>query len=106
MSLQVTARTNGDDTPDGDAVRRVIGTVGVGSPLFGIERVLKTIGRDLDERELLDDPVEYTETVEVRLVPKRSAARTRTRVLQGTVCDVTCCASNSKWLAGLQHCVL
>jgi len=60
----VTARTNGDGSPDGDAVRRVVGTVGVASPLFGIERVLKVVGKDLDSRDLLEDPAEYMEAVE------------------------------------------
>jgi hypothetical protein len=39
---------------DGDAVRRAIGTVGVGSPLFGIDKILKTVGLDLDARDELD----------------------------------------------------
>ena len=39
---------------DGDAVRRASGTVGVGSPLFGIDKILKTVGLDLDARDELD----------------------------------------------------
>ena len=49
---------------DGDAVRRIVGTVGVGSPLFGIEKVLRTVGDDLDSREVVD-LIEFTEQTDV-----------------------------------------
>jgi hypothetical protein len=47
---------------DGDAVRRVVGTVGVGSPLFGLEKVLRIVGDDLDKNgEQSFDWIQYTE---------------------------------------------
>ena len=36
---------------DGDAVRRASGTGGVGSPLFGSDKILKTVGLALDARD-------------------------------------------------------
>ena len=49
---------------DGDAVRRVVGTVGVGSPLFRLSKTLRTVGEDLDRRELVDI-VQYMELSDV-----------------------------------------
>ena len=58
---EVTKTTNG--AIDGDAVRRVVGTVGVSSPLFQHEKVLKTVGKSLDERDMIDI-VDFTEATD------------------------------------------
>ena len=49
------------DAIDGDAVRRAIGSVGTTSPLFGLDKVLRVVGRDLDETAKNFDLIDFTE---------------------------------------------
>ena len=57
------------DAIDGDAVRRVVGSVGTSSPLFGVDKVLKIVGSDLDARGAVDfiDFTELSDEVVVKL---------------------------------------
>ena len=57
------------DAIDGDAVRRVVGSVGTSSPLFGVDKVLKIVGSDLDAKGAVDfiDFTELSDEVVVKL---------------------------------------
>ena len=57
------------DAIDGDAVRRVVGSVGTSSPLFGVDKVLKIVGSDLDANGKVDfiDFTELSDEVVVKL---------------------------------------
>ena len=57
------------DAIDGDAVRRVVGSVGTSSPLFGVDKVLKIVGSDLDAKGAIDfiDFTELSDEVVVKL---------------------------------------